>query len=349
LIAPGRACRQISSMFVDHLKVYAKAGDGGNGVVHWIRHKYVPKGGPDGGDGGHGGHVILKVDPHTASLRTLFYKPKAVAEAGQPGARQVKTGRNGKHFVVKVPAGTLIHRVEEETGEKGECVADLTTDGDEFILCRGGRGGRGNEHFKSSTNRAPAEAEPGQPGQEGWFYFELRKIADAGMVGFPNAGKSSLVAALSAARPKIAAYPFTTLKPMVGVIEYPGFLRASIADIPGLIEGAHANRGLGHEFLRHIMRCRMLLFVVDMAATDGREPWDDLAALRTEVSLYSEELAGRPWCIVANKLDVDGARVRLKTLRQRFKKIEIIESSTIGSPGVDALKERLRELATRPR
>lgn len=335
-------------MFVDHLKVYAKAGDGGNGVVHWNRRKFIPKGGPDGGDGGLGGHVVLMVDPHTDSLRTLFFKPKAVAEAGRDGARQCKTGRNGKSCFVKVPAGTLVYRIDETTGEKGELVADLTADGAEFILCRGGRGGRGNEHFKSSTNRAPAEAEPGQPGEEGWFFFELRKIADAGMVGFPNAGKSSLVAALSAARPKIAAYPFTTLQPMVGVIEYPGFLRATVADIPGLIEGAHANRGLGHEFLRHIMRCRVLLFVLDMAGTDGREPWDDLAALRTEVSLYSDELAGRPWLIVANKLDVEGARARLKVLRQRFKRIEIVESSTVGEPGADALKERLKALATRP-
>jgi len=335
-------------MFVDHLKVFAKAGDGGNGVVHWVRHKYVPKGGPDGGDGGRGGNVVLRVDHHTDSLRTLFYKPKAVAEAGQAGARQCKTGRNGKHFLVKVPAGTLVHRVNED-GEKGELVADLTRDGEEFILCQGGKGGRGNEHFKSSTNRAPAEAEPGQPGADGWFFFELRKIADAGMVGFPNAGKSSLVASLSAARPKIAAYPFTTLQPMVGVIEYPGFMRATVADIPGLIEGAHANRGLGHEFLRHIMRCRVLLFVVDMAASDGREPWDDLASLRTEVSLYSEELAQRPWLIVANKMDVEGSRARLKTLKQRFKKMEIIESSTVSEPGVEALKARLKVLATRPR
>jgi GTPase len=335
-------------MFVDHLKVYAKAGDGGNGSVHWVRHKYVPKGGPDGGDGGRGGDVILRVDHHTDSLRTLFFKPKAVAEAGQAGARQCMTGRNGKSFLVKVPAGTLVHRVGEDGG-KAEVVADLTEAGEEFVLCRGGKGGRGNEHFKSSINRAPAEAEPGQPGEEGWYFFELRKIADAGMVGFPNAGKSSLVAALSAARPKVAAYPFTTLKPMVGVIEYPGFLRATVADIPGLIEGAHANRGLGHEFLRHIMRCRVLLFVVDMASSDGREPWDDLAALRTEVSLYSEELAQRPWLIVANKLDVEGARDRLKTLKQRFKKLEIVESSTVGEPGVAALKERLKVLATRPR
>lgn len=334
-------------MFVDHLKIFAKAGDGGNGVVHWIRHKYVPKGGPDGGDGGRGGNVILRVDPHTDSLRTLFYKPKAIAEAGKDGARQGKTGRNGKHFIVKVPAGTVIRRQTEE-GEKGELVADLVHNGEEFILCKGGRGGKGNEHFKSSINRAPQDATPGEAGEEGWFYLELRKIADAGMVGFPNAGKSSLVAALSAAKPKIAPYPFTTLQPLVGVVEYPGFLRATVADIPGLIEGAHENRGLGHEFLRHIMRCRMLLFVVDMAGVDGRTPWDDVAALRQEVSLYSEELAARPWLIVANKLDLEEGRAHLKTLKQRFKKIEIIETSTTGKPGVEALRERLKELATRP-
>ena len=168
------------------------------------------------------------------------------------------------------------------------------------------------------------------------------------MVGFPNAGKSSLVAALSAARPKIAAYPFTTLQPMVGVIEYPGFLRTTVADIPGLIEGAHENRGLGHEFLRHIMRCRVLLFVVDTAGSEGREPWDDVAALRTEVALYSQELAQRPWFIVANKLDLEAATPRLKTLKQRFKRIEIIGTSALGAPDVSNLRERLRTLATRP-
>ncbi|MGI8605139.1 MAG: GTPase ObgE [Verrucomicrobiales bacterium] len=330
-------------MFVDHLKIYARAGDGGNGVVHWIRKKFVPMGGPDGGDGGRGGHVIVEVDPHSDSLRQLFYHPRQIAQRGEDGSRQNMTGRNGHDLVVKVPAGTRIQRAE------GDLVADLVHPRERIVLCHGGKGGFGNEHFKTSTNRAPQEATPGGPGEEGHFIFELRKIADAGMVGFPNAGKSSLVAALSAAKPKIAAYPFTTLKPMVGVVEYPGFLRATVADIPGLIEGAHENRGLGHEFLRHIMRCRLLLFVIDMAGSEAREPWDDLASLRTEVSLYSKELAERPWLIVANKMDLDGAKAKLKTFRQRFKRTEIVESSTVASPGVGALQERLRDLvAQRP-
>ncbi len=337
-------------MFVDNLKVYAKAGDGGNGIVHWIREKYKPKGGPDGGDGGKGGSVVLVVDPHTDSLRALFYAPKLVAQRGEDGMKQKMTGRGGKDFVCKVPPGTVVHR-ENEDGTKGEMVADLVHVGEKFVLCRGGKGGFGNERFKSSTNRAPAEATPGEDGEEGHFFFELRQIADAGMVGFPNAGKSSLVGALSSAKPKIAAYPFTTLKPKVGAIDYPGFLRATVADIPGLIEGAHENRGLGHEFLRHIMRCRVLLFVVDTAGSEGREPWDDVAALRQEVSLYSEELASRPWMIVANKLDLPEAAEKLKTLKTRFrrKKIEIVETSTHGEPGVEALKQRLQELvAKRP-
>jgi GTPase len=329
-------------MFVDHIKVFAKAGDGGNGIVHWIRGKFSPKGGPDGGNGGRGGDVILEVDPSTDSLRKYFFDPKIIAERGKDGGRQLCTGRGGKSKIAKVPPGTLVHRLNED-GEKQELVADLILHGERFTLCQGGKGGRGNAHFKSSINRAPAEAESGDPAQEGWYYFEMQQIADAGFVGFPNAGKSSLVSALSTAKPKIAAYPFTTLKPTVGVIEYPKFHRATVADIPGLIEGAHENRGLGHEFLRHIMRCRALLFAVDTAGSEGREPWDDIAALRKEVSLYSAELAERPWMIVANKMDLDGCAEKLKILKQRFKKIEIIPSSAIDEAGVKALKDRLQE------
>jgi GTP-binding protein len=332
-------------MFVDHLKIHARAGDGGDGVVHWIREKYKPKGGPDGGDGGRGGHVIFEVDPHTDSLRHLFFNPRQAAGHGQAGSRQKMKGRNGHDCVIKVPAGTVIFFSTDDG--PGEPVADLIHDGERFILCRGGKGGFGNEHFKSATNRAPHEATPGEKGGEGDFYLELRKIADAGMVGFPNAGKSSLVAALSAARPKIAAYPFTTLQPLVGVIEFAGFRRATVADIPGLIEGAHANRGLGHEFLRHIMRCRLLVFVVDAAGSEGRDPRDDIAALRKEISLYSAELAERPWLIAANKLDLDGAAKNLKSLRQRFRKIEVIGTSAVGPPGVEKLKDRIGELVAR--
>lgn len=332
-------------MFVDHLKVYARAGAGGDGAVHWIREKFKPKGGPDGGDGGRGGSVILEVNPHTDSLRNLFYHPRQIAESGEAGSRQKMKGRNGRDLIVAVPPGTVVRR--DTPDGSGEMVADLVHNGERMVLCQGGDGGFGNEHFKSPTNRAPQSATPGRPGEEGHFVFELRKIADAGMVGFPNAGKSSLVAALSAARPKIAAYPFTTLQPIVGVIEFPGFRRATVADIPGLIEGAHENRGLGHEFLRHIMRCRLLLFVVDMAGSEGREPWDDLAALRKEVSLYSEKLAGRPWIVVANKMDLADAAAKLRTFKQRFGKIEAIEASAIGSPGVTRLANRIGELVAR--
>ncbi len=334
-------------MFVDHLKVYARAGNGGNGIVHWIRAKFLPKGGPDGGDGGRGGNVILEVDTHTDSLRSLFYNPKIIATDGQSGGRRQMTGRGGKDKICKVPAGTVVY-ARTEDGEPGEMIADLVHIGERFVLCKGGKGGKGNMNFKTATNRAPEEHTLGVPGEEGHYFFELRKIADAGMVGFPNAGKSSLVAALSAAKPKIAAYPFTTLQPMVGIIDYPGFLRTSVADIPGLIEGAHENRGLGHEFLRHIMRCRVLLFVLDMGGVDGRDPMKDLASLRTEVSLYNADLAKQEWIIIANKMDLEGAAENLKALKRKYKKIEIIPTSTLGEPGLQALRDRLSLLALRP-
>jgi GTPase len=332
-------------MFVDHIKVTARAGDGGNGIVHWIRGKFSPKGGPDGGNGGRGGDVVLLVDNSTDSLRAYFFDNRLYAEPGQNGGRQLMTGRGGKHKIAKVPPGTMVFAIDPETGERGEMVADLVNVGEKYVLCTGGKGGRGNAHFKSPINRAPNESEPGEPGGRGEYEFELRQIADAGMVGFPNAGKSSLVSTLSTAHPKIASYPFTTLKPMVGMIEYPAYHRTTVADIPGLIEGAHENRGLGHEFLRHIMRCRILLFVVDTAGSEGREPWDDIALLRKEVSLYSEELSERPWMIITNKMDLPEAKEKLKILKQRFKKQEIITTNTLDEAGVAPLKERLHEYA----
>ena len=298
-------------MFVDHIRIHAKAGDGGDGSVSFRREKYTPKGGPDGGDGGRGGDVVLQVDPHTDNLNAFFFHPNYRAERGRNGQGQKKTGRSGKHLILKVPPGTLIFRAgpphakapDEEGGDSfldcepdcaaslegellaaeseeapsaetrrgphGELIADLTELGQKFHLCRGGAGGRGNQNFATSTNQAPLESAPAGVGEEGWFFLELRKIADVGLVGYPNAGKSTLLRALSQATPKVAAYPFTTLKPMVGVVEFPGFLRTTVADIPGLIEGAHQNVGLGHEFLRHITRCRLLLFVVDTAGVDG--------------------------------------------------------------------------------
>ena len=340
-------------MFIDHIRIFAKAGDGGDGVVSWRREKFVPNGGPDGGDGGAGGSVILVVDPSTDNLRQYHYDPKLVAEDGKNGAGGRKTGKGGKKVIGKVPPGTVVYRstavtvqeaVEMERGEEGidlEPIADLTEDGQEFILCQGGEPGKGNWNFKSATNRTPTEHTLGTPGDQAVFYLELRRIADAGLVGFPNAGKSTLLGALSAAKPKVASYPFTTLQPSVGVVEFAGFRRCTVADIPGLIEGAHENRGLGHEFLRHITRCRVLLFVLDMAGSEGRNPISDLEILRKEIKEYDDELARFPWKVIANKMDLEGAEENLAAFRQRFPKAEVVPISAGLGEGLEDLKQML--------
>lgn len=236
--------------------------------------------------------------------------------------------------------GVGVDKPEEEL----EMVADLTEQGESFAITRAGTGGKGNVHFKSATNQAPQEFTPGTPGDAGYFFLELRKIADAGTVGFPNAGKSTLLGAISGAKPKVASYPFTTLQPSVGVVEFSGFSRATVADIPGLIEGAHENVGLGHDFLRHIMRCRLLLFVVDISGSEVRDPVEDLQTLRKEIGLYNEELAARPWLVVANKMDLEGAGQRLIELKSRFPRAEIIPVSAEQGDGIDELKARLGEI-----
>jgi GTP-binding protein len=225
-----------------------------------------------------------------------------------------------------------------------ELVADLTDAEQELVLCQGGRGGKGNVHFKSSRNRVPTQYTEGTPGEEGYFYLELRKIADAGLVGYPNAGKSTLLTRISNAHPKIASYPFTTLTPHIGVVDHPGYRRYTVADIPGLIEGAHENVGLGHDFLRHIVRCKLLVFVLDMAGSEGREPIADLQNLRRELDLYDPTLSERPWVIVANKMDLPGARERIKQFKTRFKKTEILSISADTGDGTEKLKERLGEI-----
>ena len=323
--------------------------------MHFHRAKSRPRGGPDGGDGGRGGSVILEVAENTDNLTTYLYKPKLRAEDGKHGMGQQMSGKSGKDFCGKVPPGTMVFHATQDTKrvenpeQELELVADLTKAGDKFVLCQGGKGGRGNMNFKTSINRAPEEATPGEPGEEGYYYFELRKIADTGLVGFPNAGKSTLLTRMSEARPKVASYPFTTLQPMIGVIEYDGFLRSTMADIPGLIEGAHANVGLGHDFLRHIRRCSVLLFVVDTAGSENRDPIEDLEKLRTEVKLYDEELAKRQWMIIANKMDLPEAEENLKILQTRFPNIEILPISAQDETGLDVLKARLKELtAHRP-
>ncbi len=335
-------------MFVDHIKVHGRAGRGGDGRVHFHRGKFRPKGGPDGGDGGNGGDVILRVDNSTDSLRTFFFNGKLHAEDGKLGGDSNKTGRSGEDSLFKVPPGLLISRIverfDEETGEVMEAmevVADLTEVGQEYILCKGGRGGKGNQHYATSTHQAPREFTPGQEGEEGTFYFELRSIADTGLVGLPNAGKSTLLSKLSAAKPKIANYPFTTLQPMVGVIEFGNFRRGTMADIPGLIEGAHQNIGLGHDFLRHIQRCRILVFVVDTAGSEGRDPVADIETLRTEIKLYDSAMAKRPWVIICNKMDLPEAEEHYQHIKERFKRVRIFPISADEGTGLDKLRRYL--------
>lgn len=340
-------------MFIDHIRILAKAGDGGDGVVSWRREKFVPRGGPDGGDGGHGGDVVLIVDPSTDTLRQYHYDPKLIAEDGKNGGKYKKTGKSGKTKVGKVPPGTVVYRteartvgeaVEFERSDEGidlEPIADLVEEGQKLVLCEGGTPGEGNFKFRTATNQTPTEHTLGTPGEQGVYYLELRRIADVGLVGFPNAGKSTLLGKLSHAKPKVGSYPFTTLQPMIGVVEFDGFRRCTVADIPGLIEGAHENRGLGHEFLRHITRCRVLLFVLDMAGSEGRDPVQDLEVLRTEIKEYDEDLAKFPWKVIANKMDLEAAEENLRAFQLRFPRVEVIAISAAEGGGMDDLRKML--------
>ena len=338
-------------MFIDRVRIWAKGGKGGDGCSSFRREKYVPKGGPDGGDGGHGGSVILEVDPQLNNLVHLKFQPHQFAERGRHGMGSLKTGKSGSDLVIKVPPGTAVYYLPTGEGDfersvdlaYGEMVADMIEPGQTFILAAGGRGGRGNTHFKSSVNKAPRRKDDGTPGDEKQYYLELKSIADVGLVGFPNAGKSSLLAAVSAAKPKIAPYPFTTLNPMIGIVELPDYKRFNMADIPGLIEGANEGVGLGHDFLRHIERCRLLAIVLDMAGSEGRDPVDDYRKLRTELKLHDPLLAERPFVIVANKMDLPEAEANLKNFRKKFKQ-KILPISTTGNEGIQSL---VTELALR--
>jgi GTP-binding protein len=336
-------------MFVDRVRIFAQAGKGGRGCVSFRREKFVPKGGPDGGDGGRGGNVILRADRHVDNLSNLFYEPIIKAKNGGHGMGKKMAGRAGADKIVKVPLGTVVHQLASEKFEfrnpdsESQPLIDLTREDEEFVLCRGGAGGKGNVHFKSSRNRAPRQYTDGEEGEEGYFLLELRTIADAALVGYPNAGKSTLLRKISAARPKVAAYPFTTLHPVIGVVEFPGYRRATIADIPGLIEGAHRGLGLGHEFLRHITRCRVLLFVVDVAGSEGRNPVEDLQNLRREIDLYDPTLSVRSWLVIANKMDLPNTEENLKALRTRFPKLDIVPTSAVRTEGIEELKRKLAE------
>jgi GTP-binding protein len=348
-------------MFVDQIRIQAKAGDGGSGCVSFRREKFVPKGGPDGGDGGKGGDIVLRPDIHKDNLVDFYYQPILRAKRGEHGLGKNMYGKAAADSVYKVPVGTVVYRippqklepvVSEEDGPTGtakvridpadcQLVADLTEKDQEFILCRGGAGGKGNTHFKSSRNRVPRQFTEGESGEEGFFLLELRTIADAGLVGYPNAGKSTLLSKISAAHPKIAPYPFTTLHPMIGVVEFPGYARSTVADIPGLIEGAHRNVGLGHDFLRHIVRCKLLILVLDAGGSEGRSPLADLGSLRRELDLYDPKLSERPWLIVANKMDLPGAEDNLQLLRSRFADKTIVPVVANSGDGIAELKDVL--------
>ncbi len=354
-------------MFVDRVRIHAKAGDGGDGSASFRREKFIPKGGPDGGDGGDGGDVILRADTHVDQLAHLFYEPILKAKPGGRGSFRQRHGKSAADLVIPVPIGTLVYRfpepeaidpadepqnetVEERRRRKRlpdpiqeDLVADLDTLGKEFIICHGGKGGLGNIHFKSSRNRTPRRFTEGKPGDEGWFLLEMRSIAFAGLVGYPNAGKSTLLRAVSRAHPKVGSYAFTTRHPQVGVVDLEDYRKTTVADIPGLIEGAHDNKGLGHQFLRHIMRCGHLLLVLDMAGSEGRDPLDDLKALRKELELYSPELAERPWCIIANKMDMPEADANLKRCKRKHRGIKVLPICAELGEGIPELKSYLYE------
>ena len=328
-------------MFVDEVEVKLRAGDGGNGCASFRREKFVPKGGPDGGDGGNGGNVILEADENSADLRQYYFKPHWNAKNGASGMGSSRNGRNGADCVLKVPPGTVVH-----DAATGEVVLEMLESGKRHILLKGGSGGWGNIHFKSSINQAPRQFKEGTPGQHGVYRLVLKTIADIGLVGYPNAGKSTLIAALTAANPKTASYPFTTLNPVVGVMEpeEPGGLRIQLADIPGLIEGAHSNKGLGHAFLRHIERCKGLVILIDLSGVDGREPWDDYQNLLKELDYYGQGLAAKPRIIVVNKVDEPAAADHLETFKTRTGTKPVAVSCLLGE-GLPELRKALFSFA----
>ena len=379
-------------MFVDEIKIFARAGHGGKGCIAFQREKYRPKGGPSGGNGGRGGDVILQADHDLNNLIAQYYQPRLIAQEGKPGLGKGMDGHAGKDLVVKVPCGTLVWRLQGDQGPREEddhdaydpgpilaassrgrpvmgvssvedrasstpprhstldtrhaardLAADLIEHGQTFVLCKGGRGGLGNRNFATAARQAPRFAQPGEAGDEGDFLLELRLIADIGLVGYPNAGKSTLLTAISHARPKIAPYPFTTLHPQIGIVEYPDFYRLTVCDVPGLIEGAHRNVGLGHEFLRHIERCKILVLLLDMAGTDGRAPWDDYQNLLKELELYDPAFLTRPLLVVANKMDETAAEENLKKFKRRIRKTPVLPMAAAFDEGIEKFRKTIRE------
>jgi len=327
-----------SKTFIDQVEVLVRSGKGGDGAMSFRREALVEFGGPDGGDGGRGGDVVFKASEHVNSLLSLYYDPKCFAQDGAPGQGQKMFGKRGKDLVVPVPQGTEVYEVDT-----GLLIADITEPGQSVIVAKGGAGGYGNVHFKSSVNQAPTEHTTGGAAEEKRLRLELKTIADAGLLGFPNAGKSSLLSQLSSATPKIASYPFTTLNPVVGTIVYGDYAKIRMADVPGIIEGAAKGVGLGLAFLKHLERSKVLVYVIDMAGTDNRLPWDDYRILKQEIEEYSAELAARPCIVVANKMDTPEAQENLPQF-ERETGIKPVAISCVSSEGLEDFKAALRAI-----
>ena len=327
-------------MFVDEVDIHIKAGDGGRGSLSFRREKFVPKGGPDGGNGGEGGSVFMAADPHRNTLVHFRFNPDYKAQRGGNGAGALRTGRGGRDLEIPVPVGTLVYRKDAETGELNQ-VADLTVLGQRVLLAKGGRGGLGNAHFATSTNRAPRKVQPGEPGEVFDLHLKLKLLADVGLVGYPNAGKSTLISVISAAKPKIADYPFTTLTPNLGVVALSDDRSFVVADVPGLIEGAHDGHGLGHQFLRHIERTKVLVHLVDVSGGSGRDPVEDFDTIRRELDLYNADLLKKPQLVAANKIDAVDEPKRVTALEKRARKLKLpfFRISAVTGEGVKELVE----------
>lgn len=324
--------------FIDQVEVLVRSGKGGDGSCSMRREALVIMGGPDGGDGGRGGDVVFKASEHINSLLSLYYDPKCFAQDGEAGKGQKMFGKRGKDLVIPVPLGTEVYDADTDL-----LIADITEPGQAVVVAKGGAGGFGNVHFKSSVNQAPTEHTPGGEAEEKRLRLELKTIADAGLLGFPNAGKSSLLSVLSSATPKIASYPFTTLNPLVGTIVYDDFAKIRMADVPGIIEGAAKGVGLGLAFLKHLERSKVLVYVIDMAGTDNREPWTDYKILKKEIDEYSAELAERPYLVVANKLDTVAAQENLARFKEETG-VDPICISCESREGLETFKSALREI-----
>jgi len=325
-------------MFIDRVTLDLIAGKGGNGVVAWRREKFIPKGGPSGGNGGKGGSITFEATPHEFSLE--YYRNRRIlkAENGRAGGHNKQQGRNGQDLILPIPCGTVV-----KDAATGEILKDFTQEGEKWIACRGGRGGRGNDSFKTPTNRAPNTWTPGSEGEVRQVELELKLIADVGLIGFPNAGKSTLIAALTHVRVRIAPYPFTTLSPNLGYLQTEEYRRIFIADIPGIIEGAHRNKGLGFEFLRHIERTKLLIYVLDAAGIDGRDPIEDFKVLQHELETYNPELLERPFLVILNKIDEEQAKENIKKFKRKFK-VPYLEISALTGAGIDKLRHKIEAL-----